>query len=139
MYRMMVLIIISLFLTASCDKVNEKSPRGPKLEVLAERTFTPSKLTPDLELLAQGQVVMVTVLEQHEILEIGYMLYSETQHWIIKDKTPYGPKHPHQINQFVYMYNGYWIDIRESITLQLLGYPDSLPPATNPTPPSNGP
>ena len=106
-------------LLAGCDdegkglsKVKDTRP------ILATKIYVPSKVTVDVELLqTKGIVQMETVLLHDEVTQIGQMLYFEHETWVVKDAQPYGHKHPHQLNQFLYRYAGFDIDTRKTITL----------------------
>lgn len=132
----LILIVVAATMSA-CDKPGNGSPK--KLVQTGEKIYTPSQLTVDVELLqSKGIIKYETIITDDEILEIGHLLYSETEDWRIKDQSPTGPTHPHQLSQFIYKYAGYWIDTREVVTLVRYGEP-ATPPANSPTPPSQGP
>ena len=117
---MLVLVAAVIFVMAGCDEAKESNHK--KYEILETVVYTPSKLTVDVELLqTQGIVLFVTVLEGFEVTDIGYKLYDEDQDWRVKDELSKNPKYPHQISQFLFMYDGYVIDTRKTITLIRVG------------------
>lgn len=131
MHKIFLLItLICMLAVCGCDKSSGGSIKQ-KFNILETRVYTPSKITVDVDLLqSKGIVVMVTVLDNDQVYEIGQLLYAEDQTWRVEGQNPYGHTHPHQINQFIYRYAGYQIDTRETITLIKVG--ETVTP--NPTP-----